>query len=1012
MRPTSIKLIVIVLFILSGICGLIYEVVWSKYLSLFIGNTGYSIMIVLATFMGGLALGSYYWGKYADLSPNRLKLYGMLELAIGIYCLFYPVIIGICEKIFVAAATGLNAASDQVVLLLLKFLLSFTTLIIPTFFMGGTLPVLTKYLTRTIRDTGKGVAILYYINSAGAVIGAGLAGFFLIRLYSLDGAVVIAAVLNLCVGSVALFMSTKTSNEFVPEIQSIKSTPKPIESFSHLRIRLAILTAACSGFIAMIYELTWMRLLSNILGSSTYSFSLMLIAFISGITLGSWIVSLIIGRIKNLTSFLGLCQLGTAISMIGTLPFYERLPYYLFRLSTYFSNTPSHFPYFLFCEFFFCLLIMIIPTTLSGMSLPIASRIASNDIRLLGKSVGGIFSINTIGTVVGALATGLLFMPQLGVKTTIELGVSINILLGFFILHYDGSLSRYWRIGIAVFIVVISIGYRLEFPTWDRSVTITGIFRCLFQDHFNSFDDLKSRFSAGLKILWYKEGMNANVAVTEGAFKDGYQKTLFINGKADASTASDLGTQILLAQIPLMIVPDDGDALVIGLGSGITCGSALQHPIHSLDCVELCSEVVECNSFFENENNHFMQDPRVKIYIDDAITYLKVTSQKYDYIMSEPTNPWIAGVGNLFTREFFSLTKSHLRQGGVLAQWFHTYDMNDDIFKLIMRTLSESFQFVSIWRTLPYDVVILASDNPIPLDRNLLDTKFGRASIRGELARIKILDVPTLLSTQLTSHMNPPELFGEGDVNTEKKPLLEYLAPLSFFIHASVTMIDSLDERIIPSGGPLFWDQYAGKRKLTAENYFNIASFRYLTGTGSNRMTYVILKKYLAMNPDNVNALMLLSKLDQVFGIADEYLTVLRKLFVLQPENKEFKLYYTEALQQRMFEESSIRDTQDVRYILKMAASFSDSGYYGDAAKIFQKVIDLFQKGKFDLAKGMEENLSIAAARNFLLAKDIENAELFLNMVRKMNPKNRELPELTGQITLQKNRASGQDINR
>ncbi|MFI5253449.1 MAG: fused MFS/spermidine synthase [Bacteroidota bacterium] len=999
MRSTRIKLLVILLFIFSGICGLIYEVAWSKYLSLFIGNTAYSIMIVLATFMGGLALGSYYWGKYADRFTNRLKLYGILEIAIGVYCLFYPFLIGICEKIFLTIATGLDAESDQVVLLLLKFLLSFATLIIPTFFMGGTLPVLSKFLTRTIRDAGKDVATLYYINSMGAVIGAGLAGFFFIRLYSLDGAVAIAAVMNLLIGTIALIVARKIQGVSEPETISEEVPVTTDQQFSPLAVRLAIITAAMSGFIAMVYELAWTRLLANILGSSTYSFSLMLIAFISGITLGSWIVSLIIRRIKNLTVFLGFCQLGTAVSMILTLPFYERLPYYLSKLSTLLTNKPENFPYFLAGEFLFCFLIMIIPTSLSGMSLPVASRIASNDIRLLGKSIGGIFSINTIGTVIGALVTGLLLMPQFGVKQTIELGVLLNILLGLGIVYYEGTMPLGWRIGLASVILLIGIGYKIEFPSWNQQVSISGVFRFLHQEDYASFSDMEKDMSEDRMILWYKEGLNANVAVTQTTMRNVNQKSLIINGKADASTVSDLSTQILLGEIPLILLPDSGNALVIGLGSGITCGSALRHPLRSLDCVEICSEVIECNSFFSTENYHFLQDPRTKIFLDDAITYMKVSQKKYDDIISEPSNPWIAGIGNLFSLEFFNLCKDRLKPGGVLTQWFHTYDMENDTFNLILQTIAKSFNYVSIWKAAEADIVIMASTKPLEINFDLMEKRFAQPAVARDLARIKIYDTPTLLSTQIVSKWIPSKPSDDMEINTEKKPLLEYRAPIAMFTHSALTLTDTVDERNTPAGDNLFYSLYEKQRGFNLENYLNIARYRTSHEAGDYSMLYGTLQKILKLDPGNIEALASMLNVSLVVGALDDNLATLGKLSTISPDGYDIISTYIRDVFTIFNESQSLTGAQAMKYFKKMGATLSNHNQFRLSGELWKGVSEYYENMKDPEISVFDEEAATLAAQSYLLANDLDNAELFISRLKTINPRNAQLPLLVQEFS-------------
>ncbi|MDI6767136.1 MAG: fused MFS/spermidine synthase [Bacteroidota bacterium] len=1020
MRFSKIKPVVIILFILSGICGLIYEVAWAKYLSLFIGNTAYSHMIVLATFMGGLALGAFYWGRYADKSTNQLKLYGILEIVIGVYCLIYPTTIGLCEKLFISIASSSNIASDQTILLLIKFLLSFITLIIPTFIMGGTLPILTKFLTKSIAEAGKGVATLYYINSLGAVIGTALAGFYLIRIYSLDGAIWIASVLNLIVGVTAVLVASRVKIEQLQKTTSIDNKKEVGKIFSQKSIKVAIITAAVSGFTAFLYELAWIRLLSNILGSSTYSFSIMLIAFISGIALGSWIVSLIIKRVRNLMSLLWMCQLGTAISMILMLPLYERLPYYLIKITSYLSNQPENFSIFLFIEFLFCFVIMILPTTFSGMSLPVASRIASNDIRFLGKSIGGVFSINTIGTVIGALVTGLILIPIMGVKLTIEIGVLINGVLGLAILFWDAKLYIRWRIGFAVLFIMMAVGYRVLFPVWNEYIWIIGAFRTVFAEAApKSFEEFKNANETGRKILWYKEGVNANVAVIEVSTQDTIQRSLVINGKTDASTIGDLSTQVLLAQTPLLLLPNSGDALVIGLGSGITCGSALRHPLRSLDCVEISSEVVEGSSFFANENYDFLFDPRTKLYVDDAITYLKITPKKYNYIISEPSNPWIAGIGNLFSTEFFELCKKRLQPGGVLTQWFHTYDMDDQVLRLILNTITKSFPVVTIWRVSDSDILILASTSPINPDFDMLERKFMIPAIAGELARINIFDLPTFLSTQITTTVNTASLFHNGIINSEKRPLLEFLAPITFFTRSQITLLDSIDERFSAHEKQLMFSQYEALRKLSFDNYLNIARFRISEGVGDYRFVYSTLKKCLQLNPKNVEVLNLIANTLKIMDRTEEYLLTLRTLAEMFPEDVDAVSNYAMELFPRVDETASITNPQDMlepirlfqrcveltkgrdeRYILFLGLSLSSAGQFLEAAELFAKVIELREKGILDAETLTADQLSVLASENFLLANQLSQAEYYMNSAIKINPNNEHGRILATKISL------------
>jgi len=1025
MKYLNTKIIAILLFLLSGICGLIYEVAWSKYLAFFIGSTAYSHMIVLATYMGGLALGAFIFGKYSDKVSNQLKLYGLLELGIGVYCLAYPFIIEVVGKFFISTASAFDLTSQKGELLTLKFILSFITLILPSVLMGGTLPILVKFLSKSISDSGKDVAKLYYVNSFGAVIGTGLAGFFLVRTQGLDNTVWFASLLNILIGLVAILLSKSVKSNVPPKKSSKVKEVVQHQVFSEAAIRIALFAAIASGFIAMLYELTWIRLLSNILGSTTYSFTVMLIAFISGIALGSFIVSLVIRKIKNLVALLAVCQYGTAVSMILTLPLYERLPYYLMIISATIPNQPENFPAFLRLEFLFCFMIMLVPTIFSGMSLPVASRIANRDMQVLGKSIGGIFAINTIGSVFGVLITGLVLIPLLGVKLSIELGVLLNGLLGIFI-FYKAGLSHKLKLTLTIFFVLIAIGYRILFPSWNDNIFISGVFRTLYKQGVPSFIEFKKQQSEGQKILWHKEGVDANVTVRESQFGDSIQKTLVINGKADASTVADLPTQVLLGQIPLMLYQNSGDALVIGLGSGITCGSVLRHPVKSLDVVEIASEVVECNSFFTKENYNFVTDSRVKIYLDDAITQLKITSKKYDYIISEPSNPWIAGIGNLYSLEFFNVCKERLNADGVLTQWFHTYDVNNDIFKLVVSTISKVFPFVTIWKASDADIIILASANPVVVNFGAMELKMKQPQIAQDLARIKMYDVPSLLSTQVISARNNPYSFINNDFNTAKKPLLEFLAPVALFTHQSVTVLDSLDERFSFQDKNLWFTEYVKQRPLSFENYLNIARYRSTSHIGDLALAYSALKKCLEISPANKEALALIAKTTIDLGLPDvglrkSQLDELRLMYELNQNDHSAIFGYLHALVEYYRIDNSIVNPQqmdDAVELMKRSIKYSQgqvgqfhyilamvltgAGRFNEAAEAFKVLLQFQNQGGKGSDLITRSELIYNIAESYYNAGNLPEAEKHYERLTQVESDNKNYLVLKRKIAMKK----------
>lgn len=875
--------IIALLFVLSGVTGLIYQILWFKYLSLFLGNTTYAQTIVLAAFMGGLAIGAAFWGKKADRSSRPLFLYGTLEFAIGVYCLLYPFLISFAKDLFFESASALALQPDGVAVMTLKLFTSLLTLLPPTILMGGTLPVLVKTISESVEESGKSVAILYFLNSFGAVVGSILCGFFFIRIVGLRATMLGAGFLNILIAVTAFVLSRSVAGALAATTIRESQIEK---SYSRTEVMVALAVAGISGTAAMIYEVTWVRMLIPVFGSSVSSFSLMLTAFISGITIGSWIVSKIIHRLRSLFLFLSTCQLSVAIGLCAVLPLYGRIPYIFWHLSSLVTKSETTYPIFLLIEYLFAFAIMIIPTIFLGMTLPIASRIATERLDKVGSSVGNIFSINTLGTVVGSLTAGFLLIPAFGVRHTIEIGIGLNIIAGLIVLFNDkraSLLHKSYRIALAAVVAALYLSFATD---WNQLVMLSGVFRHVTERQAppRSF----RQFALGVaekKDLYYKEGTTATVAVVE-AFASGVkQKILIINGKGDASSFGDLSTQILAGQLPMLLHPHPESALVIGLGSGVTVGSILTHPVKSVECVEISPEVVEAANCFSDVNNNALKDARVHIRTEDALTYLRLANRTYDVIVSEPSNPWIAGIGNLYTQEFFRACKKSLSKGGLMAQWFHIYEIDDDILKLVMRTYCSVFPNVLLWQMQSNDVVFLGSDDPITLDRASLSKKFEAEGIKSDLGRILVADIPSLLSTQFLTDDQCREYADYGELNVEDKPRLEYEAPRAFFINKGVPEFLTYDERPKSHSGSLLINSYIDDYGLSDREKRNIGFLQSSSWWGNNLFAYEMLRQYVESWPKDPDATLRLAEVTERLGRIEESLSYWQSLSKLEPQN-------------------------------------------------------------------------------------------------------------------------------
>jgi predicted membrane-bound spermidine synthase len=774
--------------LLSGIAGLVYQVVWARYLALFLGHTSYAVVAVLVAFMGGLALGNVWFGKRADRTRRPLAVYAWLEIGIALYALLFPWYYELCHQAYLWLAK--RAALGSGWLLGLKFLFSLATILIPTTLMGGTLPVLTRLVTRKLGELRERVAALYFINSAGAVLGCILADFWWIPSIGLQATVFAGAAMNLVVGAVALFVSgwIKEEQTVAPAVSQpaaaaaavATDTGEAEERFSDAELRLAVIGIGLSGFVAMLYEIVWTRMLALALGSSTHAFSLMLITFITGIAVGAWVVYRW-KRLRHTMAAFGWSEIALAATLAGSMWFYEYLPYCFVRLAGLLVRMPEAYPIYEFVQALVCFSVMLIPTICLGMTLPLVSRIATAELARTGRSVGAVFSVNTVGTVLGAAVTGLWILPWLGLARTLALGITLNALVGLVVLLRH---QLPWRNGLLVgspflvFGAVVAAGWTFD-TTWRQAFTL-GMWRSASPPA--SLKEFRARMNdANLKH--YRDGAGSTVSVHSWQQDGQEQLSLKVNGKADASTGGDVITQLLSGHIPMLLRPQSSDVLVIGLGSGMTCGAVLRHPtVERLDAVEISPEVAEGARFFASHNDNVLDNPRCHLVIEDAKSFLQLSDRRYDAIISEPSNPWMAGVSGVFSREYYQSCRRQLKDRGLMVQWVQLYETNDEAFDMILGTFTSVFPYLNVWQGSIGDLILVGSIEPLAVDFAALMQRFQHPPVRSDLERIEMARLPVFLSAHVISQQNaifvpPPDV----QTHSDYYPTLEYVAQKAFF---------------------------------------------------------------------------------------------------------------------------------------------------------------------------------------------------------------------------------------
>lgn len=786
--------IVLLLFFVSGATALVYEVLWSKYLALMFGSTVQAQTLVLAVFMGGLALGNRIFGKRCANLAQPLAAYGYIELAIGLYAFFFETIWGIGDKFFIAV--GSRFAENGALLLMLKGALAVGLLSIPTILMGGTLPLLAAWLERRIADAGRGSARFYSTNSLGAVFGSGIAGFYLVQNWGMLASLQLAALANLAVAIAAVAISRQHG--------VLPATPQKTASEPILPARIALILVAVTGGVSMGLEVLCARAIALLVGGSLQSFAIVLMAFILGIGAGAGIVaSPRFAKYQNQRTIFALMLGAAAIVTIFILGIEQ---WTILYTATRYAIAPNPSGYVLhqFIVAIVSILTLGIPAALLGAVLPMAIRAGSPTGASLGDQVGRLLTWNTIGAVIGVSITGFILMPFAGLRASFLILAGALALIGG-LGAFKVRARRLSFAGVGVLIVAIAAS-ALGSEAW-KSVVGAGLYR--LRGVRLTHQDLDKR-RAALKIHYYKDAPDATVAVEESVDPDQpAQLLLRINGKTDASTHGDLPTQYLLGHLPMLARPESKDVFILGLGSGITAAAVLGHPVGSLTVAENCAPVIEASALFEKWNRNALKDSRTYVRREDARTVLKLTEKKYDIIINEPSNPWVVGVGSVFSREFYELCASRLKDGGINAQWFHIYEMHDGIVELVIRTFASVYPFVEVWEPSNGDLILLGSMTPWNSNPELFQKTFDRERPRLDMHEIGLKSPLAVFTRQLVSQRTSFAMIGDGPSQSDAFPVLEYSAPEAFFIGQSAQRIFTFDERTRQSALAAEW-----KRKL------------------------------------------------------------------------------------------------------------------------------------------------------------------------------------------------------
>lgn len=777
--------LLLALFFLSGATGLVYELVWTRELMLVFGGTTYAITTTLVAFMGGLGLGSYVAGRLSHFVRQPGFVYGALELAIGLYAIATPFLLAAAEPVYRA----LYPSVDDYPLLLTaaRFLISGAILLLPTFMMGATMPLLARFITLQGGRLGLSTGVLYGVNSGGAVLGVLITGFILIPTLGVKAATFVTAAANVLIGLVA--MAGLRVDPGPPQIgrgrgsAEAAPTPEP-ENAGDIR-RAVLLSYGLSGFAAMVYQIMWTRALVLSLGSSTYSFTCILAAFIMGLSLGSLAMARFADRVRSPGAMIGLLQLLIGASAVVMLPIYGFAPVVMFNTTAWLAGDPDAL---ISVRFLFVIAVTLAPTLLMGAQFPLIARTlarASND---AAAATGRAYAANTLGAITGSFLGGFVLIALIGTQHSITLAAVLNALAGVWLMRVTREPGPQFerRSNIAALAALAVPVIALASGRWDGLLMSGG--------GFHHDDDPRER-AARYDLLYYGEGVDLTVAVCR-AKDDPTFLTLTVNAKPDASTArTDMVTQLLTGHLPVLLGPDrDVKTLVIGLGSGITVSSLARYPnVKSIECAEISEEVVLGAKFFGPYNHAVLTDDRrVTIKHADGRNHLLLSDQVYDIIVSEPSNPWIAGVATLFTKEFYELVRSRMTEDGIFLGWTHGYSTSVENFQLVLRTLMSVFEHVSVWELADNDYGLICSRQPLAAPVGRVLERFMQPQVREDLYRIGGSHLEKILGRYLGNQESLRAWIGAGALHSDVDTRLEFTGPRYLYENRGQEILEAL----------------------------------------------------------------------------------------------------------------------------------------------------------------------------------------------------------------------------
>ena len=941
----------LVAYTCSGLAGLIYEVSWTRLLTLHIGHTTAAASAVVAAFLGGLAVGAAVAGSLsARLSPRQsLQAYIGLEVFVVVAAWLLPhELSALTPMLRWAYADG----EPSLLFPLTRVAACLVMVFIPALALGATFPLAIRWFAAGSHQPARQGSTLYFLNTVGAAAGALLAGFVFIPRLGITRTTYIGMLASL-VAAVFVYLVLKAP-ERTPTKAATKQRRSPAVAVDGSRDRawLPAVVLGLSGFASLLHEIAWTRILSLVLGPTTYAFAAALAAVIAGVALGSGVGAWVVARTSRpsvwLAAVLSVAALITSwtYSLAG-----NQVPIMVAHQVAGSSSVFDH----LLTQGALLTAALVVPTAAClGAAFPLALALASDPARAASERFSLVYAANTVGAVSGSLAAGFWFIPRFGLQPTLWTASGCLVLAALIVVA-RAEMPRSLRAGGAVLAALTALLIAFS-PAWDRELLASGVY--MYAPYVPPDLDLETQLKAGT-MLYYREGASATVSVKRLTGTT----TLAVDGKTDASNRGDMLTQKLVAHLPLLLHDNPREVGIIGLGSGVTLGAALTHPITRADVLEISPEVVQASAYFLAENRSALADPRTHLLVGDGRSHVLLGQRKYDVIVSEPSNPWIAGVASLFTQEFFAGARARLAPGGILCQWANAYNISDADLRSILATFRSVFPHGTAWLVGGDDVLMVGSVEPLEEKLSSIAANWQRPGVAADLAVVAVGDPFAIYSLFVAGPVELATYTAGAEVFTDDSSRLEFSAPRELHNRNAGDNAAALTRLIGVDGGPgvvrkarsqagatewrgrgdmmakadvyqLAYDDYVRALTLDAHDRAALAGLvriAVLTKRGADALAWI--KSLTASRPKDPEVQVAISKLMASIGSAREAVAIARDAASLLP----VPAIALEQLASLFADAGELVELDATVTALRQAAPRAPAGFYYAGAAAFMR---------------------------------------------------------------------------